>query len=135
MPTIRLDPSRVRAELNRLARGNVSDVADQVVARAKALAPVETGRLRASIRKTPAFSSRGPLFRVEATVDYAQYVENDTRPHVIKARNAKVLRFKVGGRVVYAKLVHHPGTKGQHFMAKAVQQVGIRNGYNTRITG
>jgi len=136
MPSIRLNPGAVRAELSRASLRNVSDVADQVEVQAKILAPVgQTGHLRGSIRKIPVFSIRGPTFRVEATASYAPFVENDTRPHDIKARNAKFLRFRVGGRVVYAKIVHHPGTKGQHFLAKAVRQVAMRNGWNSRITG
>jgi hypothetical protein len=135
MPSIRLNPGAVRAELSRLSLRNVSDVADQVEAQAKILAPVQTGHLRASIRKVPVFSVRGPTFRVEATASYAPFVENDTAPHIIRPRRAQVLRFRVGGRVVYAKIVHHPGTKGQHFLAKAVRQVAMRNGWNSRITG
>jgi hypothetical protein len=135
MPSIRLNPGAVRAELSRASLRNVSDVADQVEAQAKILAPVQTGHLRASIRKIPVFSIRGPAFRVEATAAYAPFVENDTAPHIIRPRRAQVLRFRVGGRVVYAKIVHHPGTKGQHFLAKAVRQVAMRNGWNSRITG
>ena len=135
MPSIRLNPGAVRAELSRASLRNVSDVADQVEAQAKILAPVQTGHLRASIRKIPVFSIRGPAFRVEATASYAPFVENDTAPHIIRPRRAQVLRFRVGGRVVYAKIVHHPGTKGQHFLAKAVRQVAMRNGWNSRITG
>lgn len=134
MATIRLDQRAVRAELNRFASRDVARVAREVEARAKQLAPVDTGRLRASISAQPRVTFRGPTVRVTADVNYATFVENGTRPHVIRPRRAQVLKFKVGGRTVYAKVVHHPGTKGVHFMAKAVQQVGIRNGYNVRVT-
>lgn len=135
MTSIRLNPQAVRAELTRLTRRPVADVADQVVAQAKLNAPVQTGYLRNSIRKVPTFNARGPAFRVEATANYAPFVEEDTRPHVIRPRHGKVLKFRIGGRVVYAKIVHHPGTKGQHFLAKAVRTVASRNGWNVRITG
>jgi phage gpG-like protein len=34
-----------------------------------------------------------------------------TRPHTITARAAKALRFVIGGVVVFARSVHHPGSK------------------------
>jgi hypothetical protein len=81
----------------------------------------------------PSLSLRGPSVRVSADVSYATYVENGTRPHVIRPRRRKALKFKVGGRTVFATVVHHPGTKGVHFMARAVREVGLQNGYNVRL--
>lgn len=42
-----------------------------------------------------------------------QYQDEGTRPHPIVPRNAKVLRFPAGGRVVYTRHVNHPGTKAR----------------------
>lgn len=77
------------------------------------------------------------------------YLEYGTRPHIIRPRNARVLRFPakgvpttLGGRVrtsaarklgngafVFAKVVHHPGTKPQPFMVpgaqRALESVGL----------
>lgn len=133
MARIRLDPSAVKAEINRIAARDAARVAREVEARAKQLAPVNTGRLRGSIQAQPKFTFRGPTVRVSADVNYATFVENGTAPHVIRPRNAKALKFKIGGRVVFARVVHHPGTKAVHFMARAVREVGIRNGYDVRI--
>src|SRR3972149_11737081 len=47
------------------------------------------------------------------------YVVSGTRPHVIRPVRARALRFTVGGRVVYAKIVHHPGTRPNDFLAEA----------------
>lgn len=134
MATVRLDPSAFRAEINRLANRDAERVAREVAAQASRLAPRVTGRLAGSIRAQPVMSLRGPMWRVESTVPYAPFVEEDTRPHVIRPRRpGGVLRFKVGGRTVYARIVHHPGTTGQHFLARATRQVGISNGYNVRL--
>lgn len=60
---------------------------------------------------------------------YAEYVFNGTKPHIIRAKNKKFLRFKDTGKkgsgkkipgniafkkdgYVFAKAVYHPGTKG-----------------------
>lgn len=52
---------------------------------------------------------------------YAGFVNNGTRPHIIRAVNAKALRFFVGGTAVFAKYVNHPGTKPTRFMETALQ--------------
>lgn len=49
------------------------------------------------------------------------FVLKGTRPHLIRPRRAKALRFDVGGTTVFAKLVHHPGTRPNDFMARALR--------------
>jgi len=49
--------------------------------------------------------------RLEFAADYASYVDEGTPPHQIRPRNARVLRFRVGGKTVFARVVNHPGTK------------------------
>lgn len=57
-------------------------------------------------------------------------VNDGTRPHIIRPKNAKTLRFKVGGRVVYAKVVHHPGTRPRPFLDRALNEVARSRGYD-----
>jgi hypothetical protein len=59
-------------------------------------------------------------------------VNDGTRPHVIKPVTAKALRFKVGGRTVFARLVHHPGTRARPFLDRALQEVAAARGYSFR---
>lgn len=132
MARIQINRSEMRAVVNNFAARNTEQVADQVVSRAKVLAPVDTGRLRGSIKKRRKFTVRGPGWEVFTNVEYAPYVENGTRPHIIRPRTKKALRFRVGGQTVFATIVHHPGTKAQPFLSRAVREVGIRNGYNVR---
>jgi hypothetical protein len=136
MARIRLD----RAELNRVmtdaSRRELREAARQVVNRARVLAPVRTGRLRSSIRAEPPrfFSLRGSV-TVGSDLEYAAFVNDGTRPHVIRPRRASVLRFNVGGRVVFARVVNHPGTKGTHFLDKALADVARARGYSFRTRG
>lgn len=51
-----------------------------------------------------------------------RFVLDGTRPHLIRPRRRNVLRFQIGGRVVYSKLVRHPGTKANDFMKRALEQ-------------
>lgn len=116
------------------------------VAEAKKLAPRKTANLSRSIR--PGFLSDREAF-VRAEAGYAAYVEKGTRPHEIRARKGRALRFPaagvgttLGGRVrtgearalgagayVFRSVVHHPGTKPQPFLepgAKtAVRKAGL----------
>lgn len=131
MARVRID----RADLRRAIRGasmtELRRVAPMVVNRAKVLAPVDTGRLRASIG--PATYSRTWTLRPQASiavgVDYAKMVHDGTRPHVIRPRQAQALRFVVGGRVVFARVVHHPGTRPRPFLDRALAEVTAGRGY------
>lgn len=44
------------------------------------------------------------------------FVEEDTKPHLIRAKRAKRLRFPQGPSFRYAIEVHHPGTQGVHMV-------------------
>ncbi len=58
----------------------------------------------------------GVLGIVGTVVPYAIPVELGTRPHIIRARNARALHF---GNI-FVKSVHHPGTKGAHMFQRAM---------------
>lgn len=83
------------------------------------------GTLRASEQRSPVERHRsiaGSGIRVRAFTEdrVAPFVENTTRPHLIRPRNpGGMLRFRVGpdGRSVFARVVHHPGTRGAHMFA------------------
>lgn len=94
-----------------------NEVCHETVARMKKDAPVKTGKLLASIKAT---QWRGRIaFRISVNVPYANYAEYGTKPHIIRPKHCKALRFyweKVG-EVVYRKSVHHPGGTGQHFFS------------------
>lgn len=123
--------------VNAFARRDSERVADQTIMRAKVLAGqrfnVQTGRYRAGFQKRSKFTARGPGWQVFNPVSYATYLEEGTRPHVIRPKRAKAIRFKVAGRTVFAQIVHHPGTKAGHVLTDAVRQAGTANGYNVRI--
>jgi len=50
-----------------------------------------------------------PAMTEEGTF-YGFLVREGTKPHEIRPRKAKALRFEIGGEVVFSLLVHHPGT-------------------------
>ena len=131
MARIRLD----RAELRRIKSGEAARKlrvdGPAVVNRAKILCPVDTGRLRASIQgQLKRNILLRPRFEVGSNVEYAPYVNDGTRPHIIRPRTARALRFVVGGQVVFARVVHHPGTRAQPFLDRALREIAAPRGYN-----
>jgi hypothetical protein len=84
-----------------------------------------TGRLTQSIRAEQVEGTLAEGFVVGLSagglrVEYAGHIEFGTRPHVIRARKAKALRFTVGGQDVFRRQVRHPGTRAYRFMQNAV---------------
>lgn len=113
---------QVMGRLELFAKGFVSTVSTT----AKAIAPVRTGRLKASIHPD-SVRRTGPWqidTGISADAPYAAPVHEGARPHVIRPRYARALRFEVaGGRVVFAQRVNHPGNRAQPFLSNAVHRV------------
>lgn len=92
---------------------------------ARKLVRVRTGRLLATIRREWGTGPLGAHVDVvagkEGLTPYLGYELGGTAPHVIRPTRRKVLRFISGGRVVFAREVHHPGTRGSHFLTRALE--------------
>lgn len=134
MARIRLDRAELNRTITNATRTELREASRQVVNRAKVLAPVRTGRLRSSIRAEPPriFSLRGSV-TVGSDLEYAAMVNDGTRPHIIRPRARQALRFEVGGRIVFAKVVRHPGTRANPFLDRALREVAAQRGYSFRI--
>lgn len=53
---------------------------------------------------------------------YAAFVHWGTRPHTIKPRTRKALRWASGGKFFFAKAVRHPGYKGDAWMEDVARE-------------
>lgn len=133
MARVRLDRAQLNRTLTNASRAELREASRQVVNRAKVLCPVDTGRLRASIRAEPPriFSLRGSV-TVGSDLEYAAMVHDGTRPHRIRPKTKQALRFVVGGQVVFARVVNHPGTRGKPFLDRALREVAAQRGYSFR---
>ncbi len=93
--------------------------AAKIKKRAMAKVPVDTGRLKKSIKikKITGGKSIGP------DTPYDIYVEFGTGPHLIKPVRASVLHW-VGkdGKDHFARSVMHPGTRRQPYMRPAMNE-------------
>lgn len=123
MQQIVIDPSRLRAFTRAGGGPVIADVTRRgtnVQTRAKALVRKRTRTLERSIVKRVTIEARGPVCYVVTDVPYAGYEHDGTRPHLIRPRIRKALRFPAGGAVVFAQLVRHPGTDGSQFLLRAL---------------
>ena len=81
----------------------------------RAEVPVKTGQLRDSITARGGITGGG-LYGL----GYGVYVRDGTKPHIITPKTAKMLRFTINGNVVFARIVHHPGTKPNRFDERTI---------------
>lgn len=67
----------------------------------------------------------GKSVKVISTNPHTVFVHNGTPRHPIRPRRpGGYLRFMVGGRVVYARAVNHPGYRGDPFLTRALRDAG-----------
>ena len=102
--------------------------ANRVRDAAKRQVPVKTGRLKRSLRVyNPSRYGQGQTLRIGTSVPYAKYVHNGTKPHMIYPKRKMVLKFRSGsvigtsGGEVFARQVHHRGTKANRFLKDNVK--------------
>lgn len=79
------------------------------------------GRLRDSIRSERVVSATSVVLTFTANVPYAGFVLDGTAPHDIRPRNAQVLHWTGPEGGVFARLVHHPGTRPNPFPERAIR--------------
>jgi hypothetical protein len=83
--------------------------------------PVDRGILRGSIFTALSGTPLDLRGKVASPLEYAVPVEEGTRPHIIRPRSGRYLRFVANGRVVFARQVQHPGTRGVHMFAEGLR--------------
>lgn len=132
-----IDNAQMRAVLtgrNSAAVQLVQKAQRQTLTRAKVTSPVDSGALRNSHVAEPIKVS-GDKVTTEISVeggakqDYAMYVHEGTKPHVIKPRRKKVLSWKGPEGRVFATAVHHPGTEPRPWLRNALQSTAPKLGF------
>lgn len=87
-----------------------------ILSEAKAQVGVKTGRLKASLHMQHGRSGPGQFVKIGSPLNYALAHHEGTRPHVITPNRKEYLRFSSKGRVVYSRVVMHPGTKPNKYL-------------------
>jgi hypothetical protein len=83
----------------------------------------KTRALEKSISYNITRDSRGLVAVVGSNNRIALMHHNGTRPHIIVPKTAKTLRFYSRGRIVYSKMVRHPGTKPNRYLTDNLRKV------------
>jgi hypothetical protein len=103
-----------------LIGGELRTRAGRVRDAAKRQVGYKTGRLYRSIRVYDHRKvSIGQTIKIGTAVPYAKYHHDGTKPHMIYPKRKQVLKFKSGtliGGDVFARSVHHRGTKPNRFL-------------------
>lgn len=83
----------------------------------------KTGHLSTSIGYTISSDARGVIGTIGSDDKIAYLHHEGTKAHVIIPRFKKTLRFVQHGKIVYAKIVHHPGTKPNRYLTDNLKKV------------
>lgn len=79
----------------------------------------KTGALVRSIYKTPIPGGGWEIGHDLQHAPHALFVHWGTRPHIIKPKNKKALRWAAGGAFAFAAKVKHPGNAPDKWMERA----------------
>lgn len=130
--TVRVHVELNERELNDQSRSflrrRMSSLQRRTANQARQDVPVRTGNLGRTIGEGQIHFTgpRTVAGSVHAKADYALYVHEGSRPHLIRPKRAQALRFQIGGRTVFAKLVRHPGTRARPFLRNAAERIAAR---------
>jgi hypothetical protein len=101
----------------------LTKLGQRVALLAKAQVGVDTGALKRSINFRLVQGGGGLVAVIGSDNRIALMHHQGTRPHIITPRRAQTLRFYSRGRIVYSKLVHHPGTKPNRYLTDNLRRV------------
>ncbi|MDE2100384.1 MAG: hypothetical protein KGL39_24240 [Patescibacteria group bacterium] len=116
----RLSSAKVRQGMHRAAL----QVAAYGTLALRDYAPKRTGQFAASIHANVLLANNDVRVSFVAEQPLATWIIKGTRPHIIQPRTKKVLRFVASsGEVVFAPIVHHPGTRPNDFRRPAFNEL------------
>mgnify|MGYP001221486015 CR=1 FL=1 len=85
--------------------------------------PQKHGRLAGSWK----LNQQGDMmYMIGTSVAYAAVMNDGSDPYEIFPRNASALRFEIGGQVIFAKRVKHPGIRGTGYIDRSIEQAENR---------
>jgi hypothetical protein len=120
-----INDEKARRVFVRFADEDAKKRATKVLAAAKFEAPRgKTGALRAGIKMDRSRDTRGRYetgYDVISTAPHTMFVIKPTRPHIITGNPLLGFFWAKAGRFVVFHSVHHPGTKGNNFLSRALR--------------
>lgn len=121
MIQIKITPSPInlRQPLSRAIDQALRQTADYVFDEAYRAADkhTKTGALIQSL-KVEFSPGAARIFHDPQRAPHAAFLHDGTKPHIIRPKNRKALRWPSGGGFAFAKQVNHPGYKGDPYFAR-----------------
>lgn len=124
-----VDKEGARVSAAQVGLVEVTNVCRKILNQATINAPVDTGFLRGYHSMNVRVLRTRVKGEVVNRAKYAAAVHDGAKPHIIRARRKKALRFEVGGKVVFARAVRHPGTKGRPWLREAAERTAASSGF------
>ena len=84
----------------------------------------QTGNLERKTSHKVFVRRGGKILRLQNTAPYAAAIDLGAKPHVIRPRKARALRFITRGKLVFARKVNHPGNRPYRFLYNAADAAG-----------
>lgn len=78
-----------------------------------------SGLMERSLRATTRFAGGGLVLEISVE---RPYVEEGSRPHIIRPKRRRFLKFEVDGKTVFAKQVRHPGIKPRRVLERSFEE-------------
>lgn len=104
-----------------LRREVTPDLAQQALTDAQQAADrhTQTGALVRSLKLRKGPDDSYEVYHDLQVAPHALFVHWGTRPHVIRPKDKQALRWVSGDGFAFAKIVHHPGYKGDPYLLRA----------------
>jgi hypothetical protein len=121
MDAIRREFARLVPEVKQQVLDGMAQVAFDTAQR-QADTHTKTGALARSLRLRPEGDSAWIIDHDQQAAPHAVFVHWGTRPHVIRPKDKKALRWVSGNQFIFARFVRHPGYAGDPWMVKAADE-------------
>jgi hypothetical protein len=116
-----INPTAAQNMARRQSVAYVAKITERVALHARILAP---GTMKQKIRTVPP-GGVNPIGIIVSDHPATIFVIHGTKPHDIRPKPGGVLVFapKGGGGKIFAKIVHHPGTRANNFLLRALRSI------------
>ena len=118
MDITRNDLADVQQKLARATSTAHRLLATEVWGNIRENAPQDHGRLAGSLH----LSGGDTESTIGSAVRYAAVQEEGSGPYTIYPRNGRVLAFNIGGQMIYATRVEHPGVPAKRYIERSIEQ-------------
>lgn len=128
---LELQTSQVLAVGVSLAAPFVAETTRRAFNRGRVTSPVDKGVMRASHEMTMRARRTSVTGRITVRAKYAHFVHDGTRPHVIRPKSKKALKFlwRGKGKVVVLRQVNHPGTRARPWLWRSLVETAVPRGF------